>query len=104
MDFGSTYNSACFERLRTGPFDRAPNDRMYLIKIRMLGAFETYAPHIRTRLARKGELTSLGWDGDWEILQLRTRIATRADLDCTSEENIYALVVIEGRYVNDLPR
>ena len=95
MKFGSTDSSAYFERLRTGSFERTANDRVYLMKIRMLGAFETYVPHVRTRLARKGELTSRGWDCNWEIVRLRTREVTRADLRSIAEENGYALCLIE---------
>ena len=82
------------EFMRSGPHKPSLDDRVYTVRIKMLGACETMTPHLRTRMARTGELISLGHDGEWETIRLRSSKITQADLQRMADANGYAIEII----------
>ena len=91
---GSTEACAQWERLRTGPHKPSPDDRIYVVRIKMLGVHEMMTPHLRTKLARAGELTSLEHDGEWETVRLRSSKVMATDLKRMADDNGYAIKII----------
>ena len=82
------------EFLRSGPHKPSPDDCIYTMRIKMLDDCETMAPHLRTRMARTGELISLGHKGEWETVRLRSSKVMQAELENMADDNGYAIEIV----------